>query len=434
MDLHTEDRFLFTLPALLNILYRGRVLIAVVTAIGLVVGIGYGIVVKPLYRSSVQIRPGIVAYTEQGGPLRGGIREDIVQFFESSLYWQDMREEARFEDMKAAPVVRAEFVTSSIQFMPGGDVITLTNLSTDPARAVAILASAMTSFSNQGLSDTLSSDLHLTRKGIEVRMRGIANDIELVDAKESKVVLEIVQMQGELKLIEYEHQKLKLDLKTLVEENAWRRRAAENILVEVASATERLNSAEKMLGIAIQAEQDISGGRDPARETDDPVGEILKQTASREQAGRVGDLLVTVNELSMVIYEGGVKADSLQARIIANEQEMTRLNLVGELVLTKRETDIKQKIGGLEIRLHKELPNDRALLQNDLQGEQVRLEIISPLEQVGRITVSGKPVRPRKVRAATILTLLAFFGSLALVFIWEYFQVNREEITRKKRV
>ena len=434
MDLHTEDRFLFTLPALLNILYRGRVLIAVVTAIGLVVGIGYGIVVKPLYRSSVQIRPGIVAYTEQGGPLRGGIREDIVQFFESSLYWQDMREEARFEDMKAAPVVRAEFVTSSIQFMPGGDVITLTNLSTDPARAVAILASAMTSFSNQGLSDTLSSDLHLTRKGIEVRMRGIANYIELVDAKESKVVLEIVQMQGELKLIEYEHQKLKLDLKTLVEENAWRRRAAENILVEVASATERLNSAEKMLGIAIQAEQDISAGRDPARETDDPVGEILKQTASREQAGRVGDLLVTVNELSMVIYEGGVKADSLQARIIANEQEMTRLNLVGELVLTKRETDIKQKIGGLEIRLHKELPNDRALLQNDLQGEQVRLEIISPLEQVGRITVSGKPVRPRKVRAATILTLLAFFGSLALVFIWEYFQVNREEITRKKRV
>ena len=434
MDLHTEDRFLFTLPALLNILYRGRVLIAVVTAIGLVVGIGYGIVVKPLYRSSVQIRPGIVAYTEQGGPLRGGIREDIVQFFESSLYWQDMREEARFEDMKAAPVVRAEFVTSSIQFMPGGDVITLTNLSPDPARAVAILASAMTSFSNQGLSDTLSSDLHLTRKGIEVRMRGIANYIELVDAKESKVVLEIVQMQGELKLIEYEHQKLKLDLKTLVEENAWRRRAAENILVEVASATERLNSAEKMLGIAIQAEQDISAGRDPARETDDPVGEILKQTASREQAGRVGDLLVTVNELSMVIYEGGVKADSLQARIIANEQEMTRLNLVGELVLTKRETDIKQKIGGLEIRLHKELPNDRALLQNDLQGEQVRLEIISPLEQVGRITVSGKPVRPRKVRAATILTLLAFFGSLALVFIWEYFQVNREEITRKKRV
>jgi len=152
MDLHTEDRFVFTLPALLNILFRGRVIIAVVTAIGLVAGIGYGIVVKPLYRSSVQIRPGIVAYTEQGGPVRGGIREDIVHFFASSLYWQDMREDARFEDMKAAPIILAEFVSSSIQFMPGGNVITLTNLSTDPERAVAILESALTSFSNQSFS------------------------------------------------------------------------------------------------------------------------------------------------------------------------------------------------------------------------------------------------------------------------------------------
>jgi hypothetical protein len=434
MDLHTEDRFVFTLPALLNILFRGRVIIAVITAIGLVAGIGYGIVVKPLYRSSVQIRPGIVAYTEQGGPLRGGIREDIVHFFASSLYWQDMREEARFKDMKAAPIILAEFVPSSIQFMPGGNVITLTNLSTDPEQAVAILEAALASFSNQGFSDTLSSDLHLTRKGIGIRMRGITHDIELVDAKESKVALEIEQMQGELKLIEYEHKKLDLDLKTLTEENAWRRRTAENTLEEVASATERLNSAEKMLGIALQAEQDTSAGPDPAREADDPVGKVLKQTASREQAGRVGDLLVTVNELSTAIYEGGVKADSLQARIIAIEQEMARLKLVGELVLSKKETDIHQKIGDLEIRLHKELPNERSILQNDLKGEQVKLDIISPLEQVGRITVSEKPVRPRKLRAATILTMLAFFASLALVFVWEYFKVNREEITRTRRI
>ncbi len=434
MDLNTEDRFVFTLPALLNILYRGRILIAVITALGLVAGIGYGIVIKPLYRSSVQIRPGIVAYTEQGSPLRGWVREDIIQFFQSALYWQDMREEGRFADMKVAPVIRAEFVPSAIQFMPGGDVITLTNLSNDPGLAVAILDGAMASFNTQGFSDTLSSDLNLTRKGIHVRMRRIVHDIELVAAKEEKVVLEIGQMQGELKLIEYEYKKLDLDLKTLVEENAWRGRAAENTLVEVASARERLISAEKMLAIALQAEQDTSGGPDPVRETDDPVGEVLKQTASREQAGRVGDLLVTVNGLSMAIYEGGVKADSLQARITANEQEMARLKLVGELVLTKKEDDIRQKIGDLEIRLNKELPHDRSMLQNDLDGEKVKLDIIFPLEQVGRITVSDKPVRPRKFRAAAILTVLAFFGSLALVFSWEYFQVNREEITRSRRV
>jgi hypothetical protein len=30
--------------------------------------------------------------------------------------------------------------------------------------------------------------------------------------------------------------------------------------------------------------------------------------------------------------------------------------------------------------------------------------------------------------------MLAFFGSLGLVLVWEYFQVNREEITRPRRV
>ena len=75
MDLQTEDRFVFTLPALLNILFRWRGLIAVLTVLGLIAGIGYGIVVKPLYRASVQIRPGIVAYTQQGDPLRGWIGE-----------------------------------------------------------------------------------------------------------------------------------------------------------------------------------------------------------------------------------------------------------------------------------------------------------------------------------------------------------------------
>ncbi|MCK9997488.1 MAG: hypothetical protein KAH56_14530 [Candidatus Krumholzibacteria bacterium] len=431
--MHSEDRFAFTLPSLLNILFRGRWIIAVCTVLGLIAGIGYGIVVKPLYRSSVQIRPGIVAYTENGGPLRGGIREDIVNFFQSSLYWQDMRAESRFDDLKTPPVILAQFVPSAIQFMAGGEVITLINLSTDPERAMSILECAVKSFNHQGFADSLSSDIHLTRKGIEVRMEGIAQDIELVESKENKVVLEIKQVQGELKLIDYEHQKLELDLKILAEENARLARTAEITLDEVDLVRERLVEAEKILAFALKAEQDTTAGSDQPRETDDPVGEVLKQTASREQAGRVGDLLITVNVLSTDIYQGVVKADSLQGRIIDNEQEMARLKLVGELVLAKNESDVNQKLGDLEIILTKDLPHERATLQNSLREEQIRLNTISPLEQVGKITVTEKPVRPRKSRAVIILTMLAFFGSLALVLVWEYFQVNREEITRTGR-
>jgi hypothetical protein len=202
----------------------------------------------------------------------------------------------------------------------------------------------------------------------------------------------------------------------------------------VALARERLVKAEKMLTVAMQAELDATAGSDPGQGTDDPVVEVLKQTASREQAGRVGDLLITVNSLSMAIYEGVIKADNLLGRMMDNEQEMARLKLVGELVLAKNESDINQQLGGLKIRLTRDLPHERSTLQNSLRGEQIRLNTISPLEQVGRVTVTQKPVRPRKSRAITILTMLAFFGSLALVLVWEYFQVNRQEITRNGRV
>ena len=127
-----------------------------------------------------------------------------------------------------------------------------------------------------------------------------------------------------------------------------------------------------------------------------------------------------------------MKADSLQARITANEQEMIRLKLVGDLVLAKKESDINQKIADLEIKLDKELPHERAMLADRSGGGEGQAGIISPLEQVGRISVSDKPVRPRKLRAAAILTLLAFCGSLALASVLEYFQVNREEITRRR--
>jgi capsular polysaccharide biosynthesis protein len=428
--LQTENNYVFTLPGLLNILFRGRWTIAAVTALGLIAGIGYGIVVKPLYRASAQIRPGIVAFTEQGGPLRGWVREDLVNFFESGLYWQDIKGEQRFAAYKSAPVIRAQYVPSAIQFMAGGDVITLTNLDRDPDQAVAILRGAMDSFNQQGFSDTLSSDLNFTRRGTEVRMRGISHDIDLVAAMEAKVSVEIEMAKNELKIVQYERKKLELDRKTLAEENAWRARAAANALAEVEAAQKRLASAEEMLSQALEAEKNGPGGTNAG--SGDPVVEVLKQTASREQAGRVGELLMTVNALSSSIYEGTVKADSLQARIKTNEQEILRLELVGELVLVKNESDINQRIIDLKIKLNKELPHDRSMLQTNLEAEMVKQDIISPLEQVGRISVSDKPVRPRKLRAAAILTILAFCGSLVLVFVIEYLRVNRKEITRTR--
>ncbi len=71
----------------------------------------------------------------------------------------------------------------------------------------------------------------------------------------------------------------------------------------------------------------------------------------------------------------------------------------------------------------------KVVLEADLKGNQVQLDMLTPLEQIGRVTVSQHAVRPRKMRAATILTFLAFMGSIFVVFAWEYFQRNKDVIS-----
>ena len=69
----------------------------------------------------------------------------------------------------------------------------------------------------------------------------------------------------------------------------------------MAAAKQRLAQRNRCWLGALQAEKSGIQGRGSADDSSDPVGEVLKQTASREQAGRVGELLMTVNELSTAI-------------------------------------------------------------------------------------------------------------------------------------
>jgi len=422
----------FSLPLLLNILVRRWRLVAACTALGLIAGIGYGIVVKPLYLSTVQIRPGIVAYTPEGGPLRGWAREDMIHYFESALFWDDMRLDPRLEHLPGPPVVDATYVPSAMQFMAGGDVITLNNLSTSPQEALHVLDVAMEAFNRMGRRDTLGGDLSLTVRGIGITMDRFKADIEMVGAKEDRTKLEIEELNRQIAVVDYEDDKLELNLKTIGEVNDWRQRSVASLDEEIKTATGRLVQAEEMLALSLQSESQAGGGLGDS-EGSDPVDTVLRQTASREQAGRVGELLVRVNDLSHRIHANRVKADSLTVQISAAENEMVRLRLMGDVVLDKKREDIKQSIADKNIILARDLPNEESQLEGQLRGEQVKLDMISPLELVGRTTVTDRPVRPRKTRAMSILTILALFGGIGLALTLEYIQANRDAIFQAHR-
>ncbi len=417
---------LITIPGLLNIFYRGRMTILGLTLFGLVVGIAYGIIVKPLYLATAQVRPGVVSYNPDGYPNREWALEDVVTWFDSGMYWKTIKTTPEFADASSRPLIGASFVPS-LDFGYGGNVVTLTNMAQNPDVALFTLDGAISAFNEQALADSLGSSVYLTVRRGRLKMMQLARDIEQVDAKEERATLDIAQQKRELTIVELENQSLELDLKAKEAEVIWMGEAIVAARADIASAQIRLAEADKMLAVAVGTEQSV-GGSTAGPGSGDPVSEVLKQSATREQAGRVGQLLVTVNGLSSFISNRSVRADSLAAQITTGRLEIERIRLMQDVVLAKKKADIEQKISGLNIVMEKDLPHERTVLRSALEIERVKVDVISPLERVGSVSVSSNPVRPRKTRAAVILTILAFFGSLFVVLVWEYLRNNREAI------
>jgi hypothetical protein len=105
--------------------------------------------------------------------------------------------------------------------------------------------------------------------------------------------------------------------------------------------------------------------------------------------------------------------------------------MVNEIVLGKQREDYEQQIADQQIVIERDLPGERAHLAAQLAGRQVQLDMISPLELVGSTTVTDKPVRPRRMRAVTILGVLALLGGIVLALLREYYHANRRTIMRR---
>ncbi len=425
------DRGIISVSSILNILYRRRVIVLGATALGLALGIAYGIVVKPLYRATAQVRPGIVAYNAEGNPIRETALEDIVGWFAKRLYWREFQQRPEFAYLRVAPVVDAEFVPS-LNFVQGGDVVTLTNLSHSPEKARDVIGGAIEAYNQHAALDSLGSSLHLTRRNARLKMERLTQDMAKLDAERERTLLRIDEQKRELDLLAMERRRVELDLERLGDENIWRTRAIGELRQEAAAGRARVVEAESLLALTLRTER-ATGGGVAAGAGGGAVSEVLLQTASREQAGRAGELLATVNQMSYMSVSSGVRADSLAVVVKSNELEMQRLRLVLSIELAKKQADVEQKIRDLQLVIERDLPRDLALLQADWSGEKTRLDLASPLQRLGSVAVTEKPVRPRKARAAAILTFIGLCGGLTLALAWEYFEDNRAAILAPRR-
>jgi hypothetical protein len=141
-------------------------------------------------------------------------------------------------------------------------------------------------------------------------------------------------------------------------------------------------------------------------------------------------LVETRASLQNQLRDSEVLADSLTAAIARAKIDIEELKLRREYDLAGDRLAAHQKLGELRLERRYGLELEAADLNNQVREARVQLNMLSPLERVGRITVSDKPARPRKLRAISILTALGLFGGLVLAFAWDYVDRHRYEIFR----
>ena len=188
---------------------------------------------------------------------------------------------------------------------------------------------------------------------------------------------------------------------------------AERLHVQVAEVNEAVDVARRAL-------LDTAGG-----ERLDPS---MKASAQMTETEAYRGLLGTATDLHGRLLVVTTIQDSLRQSLVVQELEVQRTVLTQSIEFDVSRREIGRALADIRLALESgiELQIDQLSLQ--IAERQAQIAALSPIERVGPITSSPKPVRPRKSRAVSILTFVGLLGGLGMAFVWEYVWNHRREI------
>ena len=421
------DDFL-SLAQILNILWRRRLMIIVLTLFGLAAGIGYGIIVKPLYRATATVRPGITNYLANGNPERSWRIKDVVRWYRRSMYRTGVGEAMGWQLGQPAPLIEAEFIPRGVG-VQGGNVVTLTMLHVNQGESKQILDASIEVFNQYAEINSVGNSLSLERKNLQNQINQLANDRDNVDIKKDLLDIAIERARRELDLIVVEEHQLELKVQEHAVLLQQRTDKADRLEVGVGIVDRGLEDMDGVLE-RMRAKEARQGQRDSllAQIPDTDQLPFLWWEMAQDKTAMTGRLLLSSLELESKIWDDQLMAVDLRA-----ENDAADLAHQAQLLAIRFDLLNRKELVNLTIR-EKEINRDRTLAQevvdidDEIQLIRSRLEVLTSLEKVGVIDVSINPVRPRKPRAAGLLTLAAFLSSICLAFAWEYVSRNRSTI------
>jgi hypothetical protein len=408
-----------TLASLLNILWRRRWLILLPPALGLVVGILYGLFGTRRWEAVATIRPGITAFSPEGGGFRQWQLKDITKFYENMLYRHDLVERLHLAP-QARPVIKAEFVAQGLQNLQGGDVVTLSTTATSPALAAAILDTGIALFEDFAESDSVSSEMRLTRDGLRIQIAQKRAQLEALRAEEANLALKIAAAVADSAKIETEAREIELEIARNDAEVARYR----DQLVVLQDQEPRLAADLADLTRALPPAE--SAARDSV--VQDAVPGWVKRDAILDRSDLVQTIITGKIAIEKALWDNRRLQQKSEADVLRLKLDRQGLELQRGTTIAARRSSATMAIGTLRLELLYNLPVRRQEIGTEIREREVKLATLSPLQRVGRTMVSHDPVRPRPLRATLILVVLGSIGGLALGLVWDYVDRNRREI------
>lgn len=386
----------FDLASILNILWRRRMIALGLPLLGLLVGVAYGIFGTKRWEALATVRPGITAYDPGGGPVRQWQLKDVTRWYEKMLYRKQLNERLGLHPDAYHPI-QAEFIATGLTNLSGGEVITLWTTATSPELAAALIDTSLVLFNEYAEADSVSSQLRLTRTGLQLKIGELKNRLLKVDHRQARIALDLEAALADSLRVTEKNRELAVDLREYTKEVEYCNRRITEL------AAERRNLEAEIAWL-----EEAGTGR----------GEDLEiVAAARLQAHRA-------------MSRNQAESDSLgfaaERAVLAAE----RLEITQPAEIEAELREVASKIGDLRLEHRLDITASRNELEFEIAARRSKLALLSPLQRVGGTIASDKPVRPRPVRASIILVFLGTLGGLTLAFVWDYVSANRDRILR----
>jgi len=410
-----------SLASILNVLWRRRVIALGLPLLGVVVGLLYGALGTRRWEATVTIRPGITAFSPDGGPVREWRLGDITRWYDKRLYEPELTQRLGLP-AGSRTVIRTEFAAQSLQDMAGGQIVTLWTTATSPELAAAIIDTSLVVFDQFATADTISSQIKLTQDGLRLQIERMKSQIDALAGEKMLVELRIAETKDNLLLITAEDESMALEIARLQGQQERLERQLEVLRGQVPALSAdlaRLDEALHQMELPAAAQQGAAE---------------VPGWARRDAVLDRGSVLESVTRAKLQVLQAiarnQARQDSLSYEADRARLESAKLTLTREHTVKAKKNNVARKIEEYQNELAINLPQKHRELVNSMANQEVKLETISPLQRVGKTVTSDKPVRPRLARATMILFLLGCAAGVSLSFVWEYVGKHRHEIFR----